>query len=138
MLLPVKRRQKSEEGSRKLTEDQVQMRELQSKYKTQPSQVYSGGQRHAIRCRQRGFGVCLFGVFFFCSIDESELEMASGSKQVLSTLTLLSRQLWEHEEEAVAGMVGGRQQEEMMVSFAEMKFQQSTDPPSGEKVSFLV
>lgn len=34
--------------------------------------------------------------------------MASGSNQVLPTLTLLSRQLWDHEEEAVADMVWGR------------------------------
>lgn len=45
---------------------------------------------------------------FFCSIDELELTVASGSNQVLPTLTLLSRQLWEHEEEAVADMVWGR------------------------------
>lgn len=31
--------------------------------------------------------------------------MASGSNQVLPTLTLLSRQLWDHEEEAVADMM---------------------------------
>lgn len=34
--------------------------------------------------------------------------MASGSNQVLPTLTLLSRQLCDHEEEAVADMVWGR------------------------------
>lgn len=42
---------------------------------------------------------------FFCSIDELEITAASGSSQVLPTLTLLSRQLWDHEEEAVADMV---------------------------------
>lgn len=33
--------------------------------------------------------------------------MAAGSNQVLPTLTLLSRQLWDHEEDAAADMVGG-------------------------------
>lgn len=47
--------------------------------------------------------------------------MASGSNQVLSTLTLLSRQLWDHEEEAAADMMYGKMRKKMVVSFKEVK-----------------
>lgn len=66
--------------------------------------------------------------------------MVSGSNQVLPTLTLLSRQLWDHEEEAVADMMEGEKNEKKwwLVWKKQNDFQQSTGSLLGEKFSFLV
>lgn len=47
--------------------------------------------------------------------------MAAGSNQVLPTLTLLGRQLWDHEEEAAADMAGGRNEKKTMRRFKEIQ-----------------